>query len=258
VRGARAQGAGVKPKTDALSGLTASALIVVGLALIGLLAGTRETGYAPVLPSAAARIQQADQGVAQPARSYTELMTHGWGAGPSHADTVQRALRVAAPTRVLASDADARAAALAKRAEQRAYAGAPPTIPHPIAQSNGRECRTCHNDGGMFGATLVPARSHPQLEQCTQCHVPERSEVPPSQHTFAVPSGFEPLLGAPAPSRWSMAPPQMPHSSFMRERCETCHGAFGRPGLQTSHPERQNCLQCHAPAGALEQMPVAP
>lgn len=248
----------MKTGPDALSGLTAAALIVVGLSLIGLLAGTRDTGYAPKIPIAQARRPAAQVVSAEPARSYTELMTKAWGAEPSHRDTLQRVLKAAEPALVPATQADARAGALTARAERSAFSGAPPTVPHPITQSNGQECGTCHNEGGTFGTTLVPARGHSELKQCTQCHVPERSDVPASQQTFAVASTFEPLRAAAAPSRWSVAPPQMPHSHWMRERCSACHGVFGRPGLQTSHPERQSCLQCHTPAAVVEQLPVLP
>lgn len=245
-------------RPDARSGMTATALVVIGLALIGLVAGTRETGYVPALPTAKASKPTPATGIARPARTYTELMTQPWGTQPTRRGAMKRALYATRHDRVPATDAQARAAALEARAQHRAFSGAPPTIPHPVSQGNGRECGMCHAQGGTLGATLAPPRSHPKLEQCTQCHVPERSGAPATAQAFSVASDFEPLRGAPAPSRWSIAPPQMPHTSWMRERCESCHGTFGRHGLQTSHPQRQSCLQCHAPAAVLEQLPVGP
>ena len=37
----------------------------------------------------------------------------------------------------------------------------------------------------------------------------------------------------------------MPHGTFMRTRCLSCHGEYGYPGLRTDHPRRVNCVQCH-------------
>ena len=43
------------------------------------------------------------------------------------------------------------------------------------------------------------------------------------------------------------APPTIPHTLWLRGNCLACHGAFGFAELQTSHPERANCVQCHVP-----------
>jgi cytochrome c-type protein NapB len=45
----------------------------------------------------------------------------------------------------------------------------------------------------------------------------------------------------------------MPHPMHMRSECDSCHGPSGRPGLRTSHPDRQNCVQCHASSAPLDQ-----
>jgi cytochrome c-type protein NapB len=53
----------------------------------------------------------------------------------------------------------------------RAYAGAPPTIPHPLAGR--RNCLGCHGDLGGS-----PIRTpHPDRVNCAQCHVPQ-ADVP--------------------------------------------------------------------------------
>jgi cytochrome c-type protein NapB len=43
-----------------------------------------------------------------------------------------------------------------------------------------------------------------------------------------------------------LAPPTIPHKTFMRENCTACHsGAAAREEIRTSHPERTRCRQCH-------------
>lgn len=55
----------------------------------------------------------------------------------------------------------------------RAYAGAPPTIPHLL--SSRRDCLGCHDR--MGGS---PIRTpHPDRVNCLQCHVPARTEQTP-------------------------------------------------------------------------------
>lgn len=56
---------------------------------------------------------------------------------------------------------------------------------------------------------------------------------------------------------WSIAPPQIPHRTLMRERCESCHGVGGRDAMRSTHPDRQSCTQCHAPNAALDQQPMS-
>lgn len=47
----------------------------------------------------------------------------------------------------------------------RAWAGAPPTIPHPTLMRS--ECSSCHGTGGLSGMRST----HPARQSCTQCHV---------------------------------------------------------------------------------------
>ena len=45
-----------------------------------------------------------------------------------------------------------------------------------------------------------------------------------------------------------LAPPTIPHKTFMRENCTACHsGTAAREEIRTPHPERQRCRQCHVP-----------
>ena len=62
--------------------------------------------------------------------------------------------------------------------ENRAYAGAPPRVPHEMITSGmsigGKDCLQCHQNGGYvkrFNA-YAPVTPHPQLVNCNQCHVP--------------------------------------------------------------------------------------
>jgi cytochrome c-type protein NapB len=49
---------------------------------------------------------------------------------------------------------------------ERAYAGAPPTIPHPTLMRT--ECGSCHGVAGISGMRST----HPWRQSCTQCHAP--------------------------------------------------------------------------------------
>ena len=44
-------------------------------------------------------------------------------------------------------------------------------------------------------------------------------------------------------------------ASLMRERCDSCHGVWAG-ALRTTHPWRQNCVQCHTPSAARDQHPT--
>lgn len=143
---------------------------------------------------------------------------------------------------------------LEQRAALRAYEGAPPVIPHPIKDLDIRTCRTCHASGLRTGDQVARAVSHTYLTNCTQCHVEA------DNHQFAsaanpgnafvglapqAAGGFRALSGS---------PPNIPHTTFMRTNCASCHGTHGYPGLQPDHLDRLNCLQCHAPNAELDQL----
>jgi cytochrome c-type protein NapB len=149
--------------------------------------------------------------------------------------------------------------ALAWRASRRAYAGAPPTIPHPIGQLAVNACLACHQDGATVGGRTAPLMGHARYESCVQCHVPSAGGPPGA----AASDGGPPTL---APSAFAGlatfgrggrahagAPPTIPHPTLMRSRCESCHGGKGLLGLRSPHLSRQSCTQCHAPSAVLEQ-----
>lgn len=151
----------------------------------------------------------------------------------------------------------------------RAYAGAPPRIPHGLtpAEFQTGGCRTCHERGGFsqrFGA-YVPLTPHPEMGACLQCHVGDAQ-------LMAIPlPGIDPSARcrqchAPGATRWRDStvnwvplawprvsqpmqgrdPPPIPHTLDLRGNCLSCHSApAGVAEIRTSHPERANCRQCH-------------
>lgn len=154
-----------------------------------------------------------------------------------------------------------RARTLAARATRRAYDGAPPTIPHAVDQASGKlDCRGCHDRGTVIEGRRAPRMSHAPYQLCTQCHVPSGgarpgAPMPPplTENTFVGKAAV-----AEGPRAWPGAPPQMPHSTYMRTECSSCHGTGGSLGMRTTHPWRQSCEQCHVPVGGPAQRAVVP
>lgn len=218
---------------------------LAGLAGIGFLVGT---GNAPTLENPLVPHTTVEDGSAPPARTYSELR-----AGPpasGHDWTRERdKLAVQDPGDGTKDDA------LAERATRRAYDGAPPTVPHPVAQQAASECLACHQDGLRARDRLATAMPHSDYASCTQCHVVMETPMPgaalPPDATFAA-NSFQGLASPyEGPRAWSIAPPQVPHHTQMRENCVSCHGPNGQSPMQSSHPDRQECSQCHAaPAAA--------
>lgn len=134
------------------------------------------------------------------------------------------------------------------RANRRAYDGAPPVIPHPAL---GGTCVNCHAavERIVPGVGIAPPNPHLRTlgmsdgSRCQQCHVFQTTDAEFTKNAF---------LGLPQNLRdgsrlYAHAPPVLPHALFMREDCASCHiGTTARPEIRCSHPERSNCLQCHA------------
>jgi len=140
----------------------------------------------------------------------------------------------------------ARLVALEARSERRAYDGAPPVIPHSAVFGAGTNtCLDCHTEGMTLGARVAHPMSHPPFSNCLQCHVETSNRQFPPQ--AEVQTSFAGLASpGPGARQSALAPPQMPHGIAMRGQCLSCHGEFGHEGLRTTHPERANCVQCHA------------
>ncbi len=142
---------------------------------------------------------------------------------------------------------------IARRESRRAFAGAPPTVPHPIDQHASTSCLACHGQPTRIGKIDVPQISHPAYTNCIQCHAPSSGPgpalaAPPA--ALATPVLANNFVGQPAPRggtrAFAGAPTTIPHPTAMRENCLSCHAPGGSSAFKTSHPQRQNCLQCHA------------
>lgn len=225
--------------------------IVGAIAFVGFGVGLRQKPATAEYSNFSA--EKAPPGVLE-ARTNEELSKTPW-----RTDAVQWVPTTAdAAEPVTPRDQKAYRAALDARAQSRAYEGAPPTVPHPIGQgSSARECMVCHDKGAMVGTASAPPIPHEPYASCTQCHVPQTAPLPalsPASYTELSESNYLGHFEAPAPYRAaSAAPPQQPHQSFMRENCSSCHGTHGAPGLQTSHPERLSCEQCHTASAAVNR-----
>ncbi len=150
---------------------------------------------------------------------------------------------------------DDRARVLRSRATLRAYEGAPPTIPHAIEGRSTFECLACHETGALVAGKRAPAMSHERHDSCTQCHV--AASGPPREHPPPLTSStFEGAAPAASGARaWTGAPPVIPHTTWMRSNCTSCHGVAGAFGMRSTHPYQENCMQCHVPSAALDQRP---
>lgn len=150
----------------------------------------------------------------------------------------------------------ARMRSIEERAGLRAFEGAPPVVPHPLADLNVQTCRACHAVGLRAGDKTARMASHTYLVNCTQCHV----EAPIDGETLAGPANSfvgRRASGYGGTRAWAGAPPVMPHPVFMRTNCASCHGEYGYNGWRPDHLSRTNCLQCHAPAAEFEQLSPA-
>ena len=130
----------------------------------------------------------------------------------------------------------------------RAFHGAPPSIPHPVIDERNmgeNACLKCHQNGGYaekFQA-YAPITPHPEMINCRQCHVPENTEVLFKESEFY--KADAPALGA--NNALEGSPPVIPHQLQMHENCLSCHAGPAAPiEIRVTHPERINCRQCHA------------
>ncbi len=153
------------------------------------------------------------------------------------------------------ADAESRGLAIAQRVQRRAYSGAPPVVPHAIDQQSAASCLVCHGQGLAVGMVIAPRMSHQSYNNCTQCHVESvNRSLPPTAGLRVAGNRFQ-GLSSPGPGEraWPGAPPTIPHTTWMRENCNSCHGELASAGLRTSHPWRGSCLQCHGPSAAFDQ-----
>lgn len=131
--------------------------------------------------------------------------------------------------------------------DNRAFYGAPPSIPHEINNDmkvGENACLKCHQNGGFtekFNA-YAPVTPHPEMVNCRQCHVTKNTETLFKSGNYA--SYTAPKAGV--NNALLGSPPVIPHQIELRENCLSCHAGPSAPiEIRVSHPERINCRQCH-------------
>lgn len=130
------------------------------------------------------------------------------------------------------------------RNELRAYEGAPPVIPHGVAELGRESCMSCHAEGDAVttaGGRRAPKTPHPTWNNCQQCHVEQKT-----RDVFQ-PSTFIALRQHDVPEAGQrLSPPYIPHRLQDRENCRACHlSPTAPPQLIPAHGDRTNCRQCH-------------
>ncbi len=88
----------------------------------------------------------------------------------------------------------------------------------------------------------APVTPHPELVNCRQCHVVEKTDGLFKGFTYneviAPKTGVNNALNG--------SPPVIPHQIQLHENCLSCHAGPSAPKeIRVSHPERINCRQCH-------------
>lgn len=227
-----------------------AAVIAISLAIVGFFTGIRE----PVAASRPTSPEIRPSGAVPPAVSYAELATSNLRPNILGQQSLQD-LQFDRPGIFdpVTRTEEMKLAALADRARNRAYDGAPPTIPHPVEVQSAASCLACHGEGIKVGDRVASRMSHAHLSNCTQCHVEEvRTGLP--LPVDGVSNTFVGIYRAGPGERANPgAPPTIPHQTWMRENCASCHGLVTRPGTRTTHPWLTNCTQCHAPSAAIDQ-----
>lgn len=129
--------------------------------------------------------------------------------------------------------------------KNRAYQGAPPTIPHEVYESNmgDNSCLQCHQNGGYVDKfkAFAPIVPHPEMINCKQCHVAVKV------NTVFKASNWESMNNIPQFSNKALptSPPVIPHQLENNDDCLSCHAGSGLMKIRVTHPERTNCKQCH-------------
>ncbi|MGH1342547.1 MAG: hypothetical protein ACRBN8_13385 [Nannocystales bacterium] len=227
--------------------------LVAGSALVGLLMPSAENGERSHHEH---RESAGSQGSSvPPARTYRELGATPW-MQPEGFDGALANLPVGGGRQ----DEATREGWLLERAERRAFDGAPPVVPHAITERSSAACLTCHADGMAFPmgdrASTICHDLHPS---CTQCHVPGSSGITnvdvAAADAYFGENLFEGRPGSVGERAAPGAPPMIPHTTWMRERCNACHGEAGPNPLRTTHTTRTHCRQCHGSSAQKDQHP---
>lgn len=227
-------------------------VFALGITLVGFLRGINEP-----MPLEKARAETGAYPTEVPdAVTYTELpnanlkVNRGWKSELSKLQFLKPG-----PFDPVIRTEEMKQIALADRSRNRAYDSAPPVIPHAINQPQVSNCLACHEHGIKVGDLIATKVSHPHYSNCTQCHVEESRSEPGLVKHFLSENDFEGSKRAgPGVRAWPGAPPTIPHTTWMRQDCTSCHGMVARSGIRTTHPWLTSCTQCHAPSAALDQV----
>ncbi|TWU11728.1 Nitrate reductase cytochrome c-type subunit (NapB) [Symmachiella macrocystis] len=232
------------------------ALVVISLAVAGYFTGLQSPMNAPETPpplrvndGSIESLSTAEPGVI-PATHYAEMAQATF---KRRSQTLLSGLKSSVdPAEKITIKPEDKLVALRQRDANRAFNGAPPTIPHSIDQISDASCVACHSVGAKTQSLRIPSMSHQLLSNCTQCHVESSS-----RHANPIHFRENRFDGVKAPQQgprsFPGAPPQIPHTTWMRSNCKSCHGYVGLQGIRTTHPWRNNCLQCHAPSADSDQ-----
>lgn len=225
--------------------------MVAGIALFGFLSGIRE----PLAPVRSQPAEVPESESVPNAESYKNLPNAKIRPNATWEQTLSQ-LKFDKPgvlDPVIRTE-EMKQIALADRVKNRAYDGAPPTIPHSSEGLFSASCLACHGEGLRVGDRVASRISHAHMTNCTQCHVEsDRSGLPfKSEDTE---NRFAGVYRAGPGNRASQgAPPTIPHHTWMRENCTSCHGLVTRAGTRTTHPWLTSCTQCHAPSAFADQV----
>lgn len=247
--------------------MTVFGAIAVGIGLVGFLVGIAE----PVIPQRAVKlvaVTPTESSIVAP--SYRDITSASVGPNRTWTSSLTtlkqpRPDLFASVTRTSAM----KDVALQDRLRTRAFDGAPPVIPHFVEQQSAQSCLVCHGEGLLLGSRIATKISHPHYANCLGCHVEMAGGLTIATSVPSVNSG---VVSAPSPNPGNVfagilragpgtrempgAPPTIPHTLHLRGDCMSCHGLIARPGLRTTHPWLQNCLQCHVAAAEIERISV--
>ena len=227
---------------------------IIGVSLFGFLVGI-VGGNRMQSPQPPDNGKTTAHGDVPDALSYRQIPNASVGPNADWTSDLER-LRQQRPSRLdpVESTLEMKLAAIEDRSHTRAFDGAPPVIPHRIDQRTADSCLVCHGDGMKLGDRIATKMSHAHFTNCTQCHVETVSSGPfADASTNPVENSFTGLYRAgPGDRAYASAPPTIPHTTFLREDCMSCHGTITRPGLRTTHPWLTNCTQCHVASADLD------
>lgn len=234
-----------------LKTLSVGSICLLGLVLVGFLRGITEP-HAAVRASVKATLRThgsnpETQTSVPNARSYRELPESSLSPNSSWTSDFTR-LKTQKPGLFdpVVRTNSMKQTALVDRSRTRAFDGAPPVIPHKVEQQSASSCLTCHREGLLLGDKVATRLSHATFTSCTQCHVEAISSGPLEDVPLAANTFIGQDRSGPGDRAMLGSPPTIPHSTFLREDCLSCHGLIARPRLRTTHPWLSNCRQCHA------------